>query len=1364
MNIRGRQVALFVAVGTLWVSALVVVSAQAKQARLFSGSFGAATSMLPDPYPLSSASSVAVDASAGSSRGDIYVADPEDHRVEKFDSAGHLILMFGKAVNKTKVEEAKPEVEQNVCLSTETCQPGAASTPGAFHTDKLYAAVDSSAGSSAGDVYLADGNRITKFDEHGGVIASWANAGQLMGAGTPEVAFVEIRGIAVDSSGNLWVIESRVPVGGAAGTVHAFEFTSSAGLIASWQAPPALDTADTPATNGDLTVDSGDHLYFVEEDGDTAEWNSTGDKVGTITSRLINPDTGEFTPNPGGAYFQPFAFTRDPTSGDIYQGGPFPAFASLGSESPIIRSFAADSCKPVGEEHLCRTEETFGLGRLPHEGFTLYIGRGLSLAVDPTTSLDTLYAAYGLSQGGVIGFSVETVPDPSTSKATDLNGVSARLNGTVNPSGLPLTKCFFEWSEGEGPYEHEAPCEAPDATGVGSGSSPVEVHAQISGLTASKTYHFRLVASNSNTDVAEEPSRGQDLAFGPPRVLSTSALGVSATSATLQTELNAVNVETHYHFEYDTKPYGENEAPHGISVPVPDASAGSDAAIVPGSQQVDGLTPSTVYYYRVVAANTLGTVVGSGGSFTTQSAISGPPLLDDRVWEMVSPLEKAGSLIRGGEDPEGVLQASADGSGFAYTAIGPFGQEADSSRSFLESQFLAFRGVTGWSTKDISTPREDVVGVNLGNTEGYKAFSQDLSVGAVQPRGVTLLSPLATAATPYLRLANGEFLPLVDELNVPSETIFDGKLNNQGLVENEPEIVGGSSDLNTVVVASCFKLTEDAVNSCAKKLKSLYVWHDGTLQLSSILPDNKPAVSTGGESELGQLNSFWPKRHAVSDGGTRLAFSTSGNHLYLRDTALAKTVQLDQPEPGAVVGHPAARFEDMSADGSKVFFTDSERLAKNSNADNSSPDLYMCEIIVQGENLNCVLKDLTVARNVGEPGAVLGSSLGVDSSGRYVYFVANGALTPNASPGNCDAGGTSTGTCGLYLYDTVTGSVRLVATLSSADYMDWGRGEEGLLTALNARVSPNGRFVAFVSQRSLTGYDNRDAVSGQLDIEIYLYDRLGDGGKGKLVCVSCDPTGARPHGVDIAENQTSRNKGEFWRPGTWVAAMIPGWTPYALFETSYQSRYLSDSGRLFFDSVDALVPRDSDGTTDVYEFESPQSEGQTASNNCTISSPTYSAQSDGCVDLVSPGTSPEESVFLDASESGDDVFFLTGSQIVPGDVDTALDIYDARVGGAVSKPVKPPACEGDACQNPVSAPDDPTPGSLTFQGPGNPGPTVSVAVNGKAKRSGRSLSLARALKACARKPKRKRARCERRARRTYGAVGKAKKSNRKAHR
>jgi hypothetical protein len=136
----------------------------------------------------------------------------------------------------------------------------------------------------------------------------------------------------------------------------------------------------------------------------------------------------------------------------------------------------------------------------------------------------------------------------------------------------------------------------------------------------------------------------------------------------------------------------------------------------------------------------------------------------------------------------------------------------------------------------------------------------------------------------------------------------------------------------------------------------------------------------------------------------------------------------------------------------------------------------------------------------------------------------------------------------------------------------------------------------------------------------------------------------------------------------------------------YQPRWISaDGSRVFFVTNEELVPQDTNNVLDVYEWERPGSGG------C--------AESSGCVYLLSGGTSTADSSFLDASESGDDVFIVTRAKLASGDEDDLFDVYDVRVGSA---PPAPSACTGTGCQGiPSPTPIFATPSSVTFEGVGN---------------------------------------------------------------
>jgi hypothetical protein len=332
---------------------------------------------------------------------------------------------------------------------------------------------------------------------------------------------------------------------------------------------------------------------------------------------------------------------------------------------------------------------------------------------------------------------------------------------------------------------------------------------------------------------------------------------------------------------------------------------------------------------------------------------------------------------------------------------------------------------------------------------------------------------------------------------------------------------------------------------------------------------------------------------------------------------------------------------------------------------------------------------------------------------------------------------------------------KFIAAVTTQDEHGWHpiTNGQGALAAMTSRVSPNGQYLAFMSNRSLTGYNNVDAneakALGAQDEEVYRFSYGDD----RIVCASCNPQRneknepLRPHGVLDQVNSGEGlglviDRPENWK-GRWLAANMPGWTARGKEAAVYQARYLSDSGRLFFNSVDGLVPADKNGKADVYEYES-NGEG-----SCTSSA--------GCISLISSGTSEQESAFLDASLGGSNVFFLTSAKLSSEDVDTGFDVYDARVCTGSSpclKPSEEPAqctseetCRGSGFTQPALPGAPPT----SLPGPGNAGTHQILGITEGKPKLTRAQLLARELKRCKKlKAKKKRHACERRAKKKYG--------------
>jgi DNA-binding beta-propeller fold protein YncE len=1232
---------------------------------------------------------------------------------------GQFKAPFGVAVNDAThdvyvVDSANNRVQEfNSTGSTVLGEfDGSVAPTGAF-SEPTEIAVDNSGDPldpSAGDVYVVDHGHdvVDKFSPAG------IYEGQL--TGTPSTVYEheyseyeslyhkEMVGVAVDPHGVVWVLQN----------VQFFashqEFHTS-GYIDSFS--DALSNAYASerqaglggGLNQGLAVDPEDNIYL---------------NTGWLTK--VN-SSGKTLSNPFGSQEATTGVALDPSGREVYIDHA-QTIEALGFNGVSIESF--------GSGHLTTS-------------------RGV--AVDASNGM--VYVADG-SSNKVLVFQGVILPTVTLGPVSEQKPKSLTLNGTIIPEGKPVTSCVFEYGTTSA-YGHSVPC-SPDASALGSGSTPVAVSAHLPGLIPGTTYHYRLVAENAAH--VSSPTADRELVAGP--ILGGEwVVDVASGSTTLQASIDPNGADTHYYVQYGPTAAYRYYAP--VSPPGMDLGSAVGQQIV--SVHLQGLEAGAVYHYRFVVVQDGEVFEEPDGSFTMQPPGVASELPDGRVWELVSPANKKGALIEFFQGQGGQVQAADDGSGITYMSQGPaVGEDPEGKSTY--SQVLSRRGPEGWKSEDLTLPGrlpengESSVSIQAYYQE-YRLFSPDLSLASLEPQegGTPPLPPEEPKErTLYLRDdVNGSFVPLVTPANVPSGTkIEEPNFIGASSGEWEMHFLAATPDLAHVVFETPMALTGEAIDeesiqnhgALGERQWNLYEWSGGQLQLVNVLPRNEgvahgpepavPGVRLAGIVDFGGYPRGGAQRY-MSNDGRRIAWTwgepyvtnrSNYRGLYVRDMVEEKTVH---------VGGKSATYQTMNSDGSKVFFLENGDLYEFDYATGTSTDLT--GVHGQGENSAGVQE---VVSDVSEDGS-------------YVYFVATGVL----------ANGGVSGDNNLYLlHDTGDSwSITLIATLSADDTPSWyAPGDYGspLLSAVTSRVSPDGRYLTFMSDRSLTGYDNIDAVSGQPDEEVYLYDAQAE----RLVCASCDPTGARPIGVHDtgASNLLVDTQGTGY--GHWLAAVVPGWDSEGNDPVTYQPRYLSDSGRLFFDSPDALVAQDTNGLEDPYEYE-PAGVG-----TCVVGGVGFSEHSDGCVGIVSSGTSSSESAFYDASEKGDDVFFSTTGKLVGEDYDKGYDIYDAHVCTSTvpckAVPVSPPPCtSGDSCKAaPFPQPEifGPAP-SATFNGIGNV--IASPILNAvKARSLTNAQKLARALRACRKKKGKRRGACEARARKRYPVkrVRKATKTIKKGNR
>jgi hypothetical protein len=693
-----------------------------------------------------------------------------------------------------------------------------------------------------------------------------------------------------------------------------------------------------------------------------------------------------------------------------------------------------------------------------------------------------------------------------------------------------------------------------------------------------------------------------------------------------------------------------------------------------------------------------------------------------RAYEQVTPASNDSSEpwavvvgLQEGETFEAIrgARAAVDGERMAWVSQDAVPGLINSSTVGLD--YLSSRGSEGWSSEATVPPQSPENGLGCPVLVGIVGWSSDLTEGILDENDYQYSR--CGHPEPALREADGT--EIKEPQGVQNLFVRDTKTRSFQLVDvtprtGQPRFLAGSPELNHVVFAD----------------EGLYVWSEGqqpAVRLVTVRPDGTPV-----EGALAGPSNVADYRHAVSADGSRIFFEAEGN-LYVREhgdgpqsaivsgsTAVdgsqctepekACTIELDASQVGS--GSGGGKWVAAGEDGARVYFTDENKLTSTATATAGAPDLYEYDFQAEAGKR---LTDLTV--DGVEPADVLGVS-GASQDGSTVYFVADGVLAgsgANSEQATAQAGQPN-------LYSRREGTTAFIATLSGGeDSCDWTSTgcNGGVFSGLTARVSGDGRYLAFNSVSKLTTYDNL----GQR--EIYLYEAHG----GLLACASCNPNSAPYAGGAAIESSAL--------PDTNLESI-----------DGYPQRNVSETGQVFFETREALLPQqDTNGLGDVYEYEH------------------------GALHLISGGTSSARSVFMDASTDGSNVFFASAQPLVKSANGGAYAIYDARVGGgfrAQEQSATAPPCQSlEGCLSPLSEPPaEFAVASATLVASGNlEAKQPEVKTEKPAKKTAeqkREAKLAGALKQCARRyrhSRHKRSVCERRAHKRFSPKTKATRHN-----
>lgn len=1144
-------------------------------------------------------------------------------------------------------------------------------TPGGspFALEGIY--IDGSTGPNAGDLYVNDG------------------AGDLDGAAGSKVVY------RFSSSGTY---ECQITGTGSASTSPTECDTSSSGSpVAPFHS--FLQYGDTDTETGKVYLrvgnttqifsPAGAYLSQIAESGALSFSRSTA----TLLIGRIEPDqqiVDEYDPTLGtlsefaaGTPAGPFqgimdvAVDNDPLSpsyGNVYvadwRGSAVDVFDAMGN---FVRAITDISGKPIPEPEKLAVDNDTGdlylLAKNPGSPLRFvyqfasngaflgrfFVGEAGDVAVSGATG--RVYLQEGRNRVVRVYGPSEIIPTVTTVGASGVGPKAATLEGTVNPDGVQVTDCHFDYGTSTH-YGQTAPC-VPAAAVIGSDSSDHPVTADLAGLLKpGTTYHFRLEATNANGT-----NFGEDLTFSttpPPTITAAKAINVTEASADLTARINPNGNATTYRIEW-----GPTTA-YGNVTPVPDAPVGGGGVVaVPITRHITGLSAGTTYHWRVVATKVVDEIdietVSPDHTFIF--ATNPSPLPDSRAYEQVTPVQKNGSQFDAGLIiPRPVIATGGNRVMLGTIQCFPGATSCTATREPEGSLWSLERAGSGWQASPISPPAtlfgaSSVKGAGIDPDTGTAIFSSGATTGKDQlvihaPDGsYSVIGPVQAPTSSGFGPAS--FALTSDDR---SYVVFEGKSANLdwpfdatqqgGFASSVLEYEGAGNTEPFLVGVEGGRGSTDLVSECGTSLE----------ELSS---DGRTVIF----SAVGHIGQSSCPLAASAPAATQLLARLDESETVLLSGRSASECSSPSCQNSAPL---PAQFKSASRDGSKVLFSSNQKLTDA--ASQGSGNLYLYDF---DQPAGHELSAISAGDSSGEGPAVRGV-MAFSEDGSHAYFVAGGDLG-----GGLDAQGEPPvpGGNNLYVYERdaaePAGKVSFIATLPQSDVNYWA----GFGSTPN--VNPDGRFLVFASHGRLTPDDASESGAAQ----IFRYDAQSD----ELLRISIGENGFNDNGNAGAPSLCSSQ-------ATGCAAdasLAP------LVSKIDRGPTMSDDGSyIFFQSPAALTPGALD--YEVWKPGPPPIYGQNVYE--------YHA---GDVYLISDGrdlaAGHGEGPLVGTDSSGSNVFFKTFDPLVAGDTDNGqLDLYDARIGGGFPTPEAPVPCEGDACRGAATQPgpsqDARTPG---FEGPGN---------------------------------------------------------------